>query len=89
MDIGLFNWMQISCLLTQLLFFGIEIIQFKEVGREYFFDFWNIFDFSQFIFYCLLIGLINFDSKLDDTGIHQFLVVTLQLLLIFAGFIKI
>jgi hypothetical protein len=33
-------------LLTQLLFFFVEIIQIRNKGREYVKSFWNIVDFS-------------------------------------------
>lgn len=46
-------------LFSLLLFLGIEIAQLKKMGAyEYFFDFWNIVDFTQAIVFSIQVALI-------------------------------
>ena len=50
------------CLVCQIVFFGIELIQLKHLGLEYFMG-WNIIDFSQFWLY-----IFYYYAKFGDAG---------------------
>ena len=78
------------CLLTQLLFFGVEVVQLKIVGKDYLRDPWNAFDFTQFFLFLLLMLFDNHQFFSDDHFyIQNFMMVLLQLILIFEAFVKI
>ena len=53
-NIWVLNICYTLCFFTQIFFIMFEGIQFKEQGRAYFTDFYNIIDSSQFIFFVLL-----------------------------------
>lgn len=42
------------CFFTQIFFFLFELIQLKEQRLDYFKDFWNLIDTSQFVIFVLL-----------------------------------
>lgn len=73
-----------ACLVTQVFFFGFELVQMRQYGREYFTDFWNVVDCSQFAAFIYL-----FISKmLDQFGSDSFVQMLLSSFIIFLSFYK-
>ena len=71
-------------LFTLLLFFGLELCQLKMLGpEEYFFDFWNLVDFTQgFVF--AISTVLTFYTQED----RYVLEMTLNLISLFQAFAK-
>ena len=42
------NMCYVFCFLTQIFFFGFELVQMRQYGIAYFKDFWNCIDLTQF-----------------------------------------
>lgn len=64
------NFCYIFCLLTQSFFMLFEFVQMKQYGREYFMDFWNCIDLTQFgcfiyLFLNKLITQFSSDSVME------------------------
>jgi hypothetical protein len=53
-NLVLLNVAYTCCFFTQIFFFLFELIQLKEQRLDYFKDFWNLVDTSQFAFFLLL-----------------------------------
>ena len=53
-NLVLLNVSYTMCFFTQIFFILFELIQLKEQRLDYFKDFWNLIDTSQFIFFVLL-----------------------------------
>ena len=60
-------WCNILCIIVQLMFFSIELIQMHDAGLEYFQDIWNLIDLPLF-----LISLVYHIFKLADPGARYF-----------------
>lgn len=63
--------LNVVCLVCSALYFGVEIIQMKDMGWSYFLDFWNINDFSKFFMYVMYFYLrysYPYNQILDTTG---------------------
>jgi len=52
-DSEILNGLEIVCLISQIVFFGMEIIQFRFHKQNYFKSNWNFVNVSQVIIYAL------------------------------------
>ena len=79
---------QICCsiaIFTLVCFLGIEVCQLKKLGAyEYFFDFWNIVDFTQTPIFSLSV-ILTFGADPDD---YQVIKMILNLTSLFQAFSK-
>lgn len=60
-------WCNSLCIIVQLMFFSIELIQMEDAGLEYFQEIWNLVDLPLF-----LISLVYHILKLTDPGASYF-----------------
>jgi len=72
------------CLFTQIFFIIFEVLQLKEQRLDYFKDYWNLLDSSQFVVFCLLYITKMLSYFQNDT----FWEICLQAILLFQTFYK-
>lgn len=74
----------VSCLITQVIMILQELAQLKEQGLDYFKDYYNLIDASQFVIF-LLTFLIRIFSEKDDAV----LLILFEAVLLFQSFNKV
>lgn len=72
------------CLFTQIWFMVFEFLQIREQKMAYFFDFWNILDCGQFIFFFTLYCIKMKNQFMTDS----FFEILISALLLFQSFYK-
>jgi len=77
------NLSYIACFITQVFLFLFELVQMRQYGLEYFQDFWNLIDITQFVSFMFL-----FINKLatqfsSDSGFEIFLSAAILFLSIY------
>jgi hypothetical protein len=84
-SILLLNVAYTLCLFTQIFFFLFELIQLKEQRLEYFQDFWNLIDTSQFVLFVLLYVIKMLSQFQTDTVLE----ILIQGVLLYQCFYKV
>ena len=79
----------IVSLITMCFFFGVELIQMKFAGWQYFKEFWNIVELAQFVLFIVYFVIRSSKNFIEPSNLKDSLSeISIQFFLVIFGFFK-